>query len=138
MKKPLMGISIQPFKQHIRDSPIRLSTDLVNNRAQEAAIGLLEGWLVWVRGVEIEGGILSLQQRQKTATDECLPIEGRTQMMRGVSRGRYIDNGKDLAKGVLLCCQSGAIDLPGKALTSSRDVATRKSLCLLSPAPVQK
>jgi hypothetical protein len=32
--------------------------------------------MVWVRSVEVEGGVLGLEKREKTASDEGFAIEG--------------------------------------------------------------
>lgn len=97
MKKPLFHVSkhaAEPWL--ILYVPFRLSTDLVNNRAQQGPVAVRELRTIGVSCVEVEGGVLCLQEGKKPSAHEKLAIQGRAKMMRGVSaRGdvRQIDDG---------------------------------------------
>lgn len=105
--------------------------------------------LVGIGHVPVIGSVLGLQQRQEAATDEELAISRRAQVVRRIATGGDIADVDNLAKSILRECilahgslAKGWGESVGRwkrrRLTSSSEVVTRKSLCLLSPAPVQK
>lgn len=83
------------------EATLRLSADLIDDGAQNAPVAVRELGVVRVRGVKVKGSILSLQQRQKTTSDEGLSIGRRAQVMGRVAAGRHIGDVDEGAESVL-------------------------------------
>ena len=126
---------------HVGDeeATLGLGSDLISDGAQQSAVAVAELGVVGVRGVEVVGSVLGLQERQEATTNEQLTIKGGTQMVRGVAAGRNIGDVDELTEGGLEGgSASGHRSQVRVDLTSSRETVAKKSLCWLSPAPVQK
>jgi hypothetical protein len=63
---------------HVGDeeTTVRLCADLIDDGAENTAVAVVKLGMVWVRSVEVEGSVLGLEKREKTASDESLAIKG--------------------------------------------------------------
>lgn len=88
---------------HVGDeeTTLGLSSDLIGNGGKQSAVAVREFGVVRIAGVEVEGSVLGLQERQKTTTDEQLAIEGCSQVVRGVATAGHIRNRDEATKGIL-------------------------------------
>lgn len=79
-------------RAHVRDeeSSVGLGTDLVSNRCEDGPVALQESRPVRVGRVKVVRRVLSLEQGQQTAADECLAVEGSSQVVRAVATGRHV------------------------------------------------
>jgi hypothetical protein len=60
-----------------------------------------ELWMIGIRDVPVERGVLSLEQRQQTTSHKSLSIYRWSEMMGRVATGRNITDVDDLAEGIL-------------------------------------
>lgn len=102
IKKPLESVS--NVRSHIgweRDVPAGQGADLVSDGAQNGSVAVLELGVVRVGRVPVEGGVLRLEQRQETTTDQRLAVQGGTQMMGRVAAGGHVRNVEEGSESVL-------------------------------------
>jgi hypothetical protein len=105
MKKPLFPVSEHAAESRpIPDVPFRLSTDLVNNRAQQGPVAVRELWTIGVSRIEVEGCVLRLQEGEQPSAHEKLAVMGRAKMVRGVSTCGDVRQVDDGSKCVLHSC----------------------------------
>lgn len=88
MKKPLLPLVRDSLTDTRCYVPFGLGSDLIDDGAQKSPVTVAKLGVVWVRGVEVECRILSLQEGQQTTTDQQLSVGRRTQVMgRVATRG---------------------------------------------------
>jgi hypothetical protein len=77
---------------HVGDeeSSIWLGADLISDGGEQGTVALLEGGPVRVGGVEVEGRVLGLQERQETTTDDGLAVKAGAQVMRAVAAAGHL------------------------------------------------
>lgn len=92
---------------HVGDeeSSIWLGANLISNGGEQSTVALLEGGPVRVGGVEVEGRVLGLQQRQKTTADDGLTVKAGAQVMGAVAAGGHLSQVDEFTKGILVVCQ---------------------------------
>lgn len=59
MKKPLILLAEELRKGH-GDVPVRLGSNLVDNRAENTPVAVVKLGVVGIRGVKVKGGVLGL------------------------------------------------------------------------------
>lgn len=91
---------------HVGDeeTSIWFGADLISNGRENSAVALLEGRPVRVGGVEVEGSVLGLQERQKTTADDGLAVKGGAQVMRAVAAAGHLSQVDEFTEGVLVTC----------------------------------
>lgn len=92
---------------HVGDeeSSIRLGADLISDGGEQGTVALLEGGPVRVGGVEVEGRVLGLQERQETTTDDGLTVKAGAQVMRAVAAAGHLGQVDEFTEGILVTCQ---------------------------------
>lgn len=91
-----------------QEATVRLGTDLISDGAEESTVAVGELGLIRVGSVKVVGSILGLQQRQETATNKELAIDGGAKMVGGVAAGGHVGDGNEGSEGVL---RIGKLDL---------------------------
>lgn len=91
---------------HVGDeeSSIWLGADLISDGREQSTVALLERGPVWVRGVEVVGRVLGLQERQETTANDGLAVKGRAQVMGAVAAAGYLRQVDEFTKGILVTC----------------------------------
>ena len=84
-----------------QETTVRLGADLISDGAEESTVAVGELGLVGVGSVEVVGSVLGLQQRQETATNEELAINGGAKMVGGVAAGGHVGDGNESSECVL-------------------------------------
>lgn len=92
---------------HVGDeeTSIGLGADLISDGREHSTVALLELGPVRVGGVEVEGRVLGLQERQETTTNDGLAVKAGAQVMGAVATAGHLSQVDEFTKGILVTCQ---------------------------------
>lgn len=100
------AIEAMVLTAHVGDeeSSIWFGADLISDGREHSTVALLEGGPVRVGGVEVEGRVLGLQERQETTTNDGLAVKAGAQVMRAVAAAGHLSQVDEFTKGILVTC----------------------------------